>query len=99
MGASGVFVECFEGLADPRMVNKCQHKLIDIIIIAVCATIAQADGWEEIAAFGESKAEWLRRWLELPHGIPSADTFWRVFRLLDGAAFSRCFVAWVQAVF
>ena len=81
------------------MVNKCRHKLMDIIIIAVCATIAQADNWEEIAAFGESKAEWLGRWLELPNGIPSADTIRRVFSLLDAQAFSRCFVRWVQQVF
>src|SRR5437763_492665 len=99
MGAQGVFVECFEAVGEPRMVNKCRHRLIDIIIIAVCATIAEADSWDEIAAFGESKAGWLEEWLDLPSGIPSADTFRRVFSLLDAEAFQRCFMQWVKQVF
>lgn len=99
MGETGAFVECFGTLKDPRMVNKCRHQLMDIIIIGVCATIANADSWEEMALFGESKADWLRQWLGLPNGIPSADTFQRVFRQLDGAAFERCFLKWVEQVF
>lgn len=99
MAAKGVFVECFESLEDPRMVNKCRHNLLDIIIIAVCATIANADGWEEIALYGESKASWLQKWLSLPNGIPSADTFRRVFEHLDAEAFQACFMEWVRQVF
>jgi predicted transposase YbfD/YdcC len=99
MAVQGALVECFESLQDPRMVNKCRHKLLDILVIAVCATIASADSWDDIALFGESKAEWLRQWLELPNGIPSADTFQRVFAHLDGEAFQACFVKWVEKVF
>jgi hypothetical protein len=99
MGAEGLFVECFQAMEDPRMVNKCRHELLDIIIIAVCATIANADGWEDMAVYGESKAEWLQQWLKLPNGIPSADTFRRVFEHLEAEAFERCFLDWVQRVF
>lgn len=99
MGATGPFMECFGELEDPRMVNKCRHPLMDIIVIAVCATIANADGWEDIALFGESKAAWLKQWLELPNGIPSADTFRRVFEHLDAQGFERCFIEWVERVF
>src|SRR5215475_13985417 len=99
MGVNGPLVECFEGLQDPRMVNKCRHPLLDILVIAVCATIANADSWDEIALFGESKRTWLGQWLELPNGIPSADTFERVFAHLDAEAFGGCFARWVEQVF
>jgi predicted transposase YbfD/YdcC len=91
--------EHFEDLPDPRMVNKCDHLLIDIVMIAICATIADADSWEAIAAFGEEKEDWLKQWLALPNGIPSADTFQRVFALLDAGAFHQRFRAWMAEVF
>lgn len=97
--ATGLFVECFEGLTDPRMVNKCDHRLTDIIIIAVCATIANANSWDEIALFGQQKMAWLKQWLTLPNGVPSADTFCRVFAHLDANAFQTCFMNWVRQVF
>lgn len=99
MAASGVFVECFERLEDPRMVNKCRHGLMDILVIGVCATIANADSWDDMALFGENKAAWLQQWLDLPNGIPSADTFQRVFRHLNGDVFPGCFLNWVKQVF
>lgn len=89
----------FANLPDPRMTNKCSHKLLDIVIIAICATVTGADDWQEIETFGNSKREWLQQWLELPNGIPSHDTFERVFRRLDPKAFEACFVEWVSAVF
>lgn len=89
----------FEDLPDPRMVNKCDHRLIDIVMIAICAMVAQADSWDEIAAFGEEKRDWLGQWLALPHGIPSPDTFQRVFAHLDPQAFQVRFRNWVQEVF
>ncbi|MGL4649462.1 MAG: ISAs1 family transposase [Caldilineaceae bacterium] len=99
MGAKNSLVECFGDLPDPRMVNKCRHKLLDIVMIAICATIADADSWDDIAAFAEGKEAWLRRWLALPNGVPSADTIKRVFEHLDADAFLQRFTAWVQAVF
>lgn len=99
MGLNSSLLEHFGDLPDPRMVNKCDHLLIDIMMIAICATIANADSWEDIAAFGEGKREWLGQWLALPHGIPSPDTFQRVFAHLDAKAFEARFRAWVADVF
>jgi predicted transposase YbfD/YdcC len=89
----------FKDLPDPRISAKCDHRLLDIVMLAICAVIAGAESWDEIALFGEAKAEWLKQWLELPHGIPSHDTFERVFRKLDSQAFQERFLGWVQAVF
>ena len=99
MSMESSLVEHFSDLPDPRMVNKCRHKLLDIVMIAICATIADADSWDEIAAFAEGKEAWLRRWLELPNGVPSADTIQRGFENLDSQAFVERFTAWVRAVF
>ncbi|RPJ38865.1 MAG: ISAs1 family transposase [Planctomycetaceae bacterium] len=99
MGLDSQLRDHFKDLPDPRMVNKCDHLLIDIVMIAICATIANADSWEDIAAFGEGKRAWLAQWLALPHGIPSPDTFQRVFARLDAEAFQQRFRAWVADVF
>ena len=92
---------CFRGLEDPRETSRCDHQLIDILVIAVCAVIACAESWEDIALYGRSKQAWLQAWLEtflaLPNGIPSHDTFRRVFMLIDPDAFEVCFTRWVQA--
>ena len=72
----------FGKLADPRSEINRQHKLIDILAIAICAVLCGADDYPSIAEFGEAKKEWLSEILELPAGIPSSDTFWRVFRIL-----------------
>jgi len=95
--ANSSFLRFFSELPDPRGVNII-HKLPDIIVIAVMAVICGADGWAEVAYFGQCKNEWLKTFLELPGGIPSHDTFGRVFALLNPDAFERCFVAWMSTL-
>ncbi len=89
----------FESLDDPRILLKSAHKLIDMIVIAICAVICAADTWTDIEEFGHSKIEWLKTFLELPNGIPSHDTFGRVFSLLSAKTFQECFQSWVNGVF
>lgn len=99
MAATASLQAYFNDLPDPREAGKCEHRLLDIVMIAICAVIANAESWEDIALFGEVKHDWLKQWLELPHGIPSHDTFERVFRKLNPEAFQERFMKWVQAVF
>jgi hypothetical protein len=73
----------FQGLPDPRVEGRCDHKLIDIIVIAVCAVIAGAETWVDVEQFGQARKDWLGTFLELTAGIPSHDTFGRVFAALD----------------
>ena len=88
----------FEGLPDPRSGNATLHRLIDIVTIALCAVICGANEWTDVAEFGATHETWLRQYLELPNGIPSHDTFGRVFARLDPAAFEQCLERWVQTV-
>lgn len=87
-----------EELEDPRRDHGKKHKLTDILVIAVLATIARCDDWEEIEAFGEAKESWLKTFLELPNGIPSHDTFRRVFSLLKPASLQDCLTKWLQSI-
>jgi predicted transposase YbfD/YdcC len=88
----------FAGLTDPRLKRTRRHELTDILVIAICAVLGGADSWNEIQAFGESKKAWLARFLTLPNGIPSHDTFNRVFAALDPEAFRACFTSWMNSV-
>ena len=90
-------VEPFSALADPRCAGKVEHRLTDILVIAVCAVIACAESWDDIALYGRNKLGWLQSFLTLAHGIPSHDTFRRVFMLIDPDAFEACFSAWAQS--
>ena len=93
-----VIEEHFGKIIDPRMDRTKHHKLIDIIAIAICAVICGAESWVDIELFGNSKVHWLATFLELPNGIPSHDTFGRVFSLLDAQQFQLAFYEWVWAV-
>ena len=88
----------FAQLDDPRVERTKLHRLLDIVVIALCAVIAGAESWDDIALFGQTKADWLRQFLVLPNGIPSHDTFNRVFAALDPEQFRAGFQVWVQAV-
>ena len=95
----------FGGIKDPRAAhsiawrvtrNAIEHKLIDILIITICATICGANDRSAITQYGRAKQEWLKTWLELPNGIPSPDTFNRVFARLKPEELQKCFVGWMQ---
>ena len=87
----------FLDLPDPRALN-VRHRLIDIIVICICAVICDADGWEEFEDFARVKESWFKTFLDLKHGVPSADTFRRVLSSLNPDAFERAFISWMQSV-
>jgi predicted transposase YbfD/YdcC len=93
-----LFHQHFASVPDPRVRARSDHKLLDILAISILAVIRGADGWDEIARFGHLKEKWLATFLELPSGVPSADTFRRVLSALDPGAFQKAFVAWMQTL-
>lgn len=88
----------FEELEDPRMERTKLHSLSDILVITICAVICGADEWTEIELFGKSKRKWFKTFLALPNGIPSHDTFGRVFSRLDPKQLEQCFQRWMAAM-
>jgi predicted transposase YbfD/YdcC len=90
-------VRFFLELRDPRAAN-VSHRLIDILVMALCAMICDADGWQDIEDFAKAKARWFATFMDLSHGVPSADTFRRVLSRLDPHAFENCFMNWMRAV-
>ncbi|MCP3679680.1 MAG: ISAs1 family transposase [Gammaproteobacteria bacterium] len=92
-------LDYFSAIEDPRKHNhNFRHNFSEILIIAILATLCGADGWVEIEQFGLSKWEWLKTFLELPNGIPSHDTFGRVFSLIDPTEFESCFMKWIDSL-
>jgi predicted transposase YbfD/YdcC len=91
-------VEHFRTLEDPRMERTKKHNLLDILVIALCTLLTGGEGFQDMELFGKSKRAWLQTFLALPHGIPSHDTFGRVFARLHPQRFQECFLAWTQAV-
>ena len=91
-------LDYFTELADPRREQGRIHRLDEIIFISICAVTCGADSWEEITSYAHSKIDWLQTVLTLPGGVPSHDTFRRVFCLLDPLAFQECFYTWMTAV-
>jgi predicted transposase YbfD/YdcC len=88
----------FVDLDDPRVERTKQHKLLDILGIALCATLCGADNFVAIEQFGRAKINWLKTFLDLPNGIPSHDTIGRLFALLDPDVFARCFGNWTASI-
>ena len=94
----GSIVKHFGKVKDPRINRTKLHELLDIIIIAICGVICGADNWVDIELFGKAKIAWLKTFLKLPNGIPSHDTFGRVFAALNPQEFESSFMEWVQAI-
>jgi predicted transposase YbfD/YdcC len=94
----GGIVKHFEGLPDPRTGNAKQHIFLEILILAICAVICGADGWSDVELFAKNKKAWLETFLKLPKGIPSHDTFGRVFAQIQPEEFQKRFIEWVQAI-
>ncbi len=88
----------FAALQDPRIDRTKHHSLEAILVIAICAIICGADDWVAVEAWGNAKRTWLEKFLDLPNGIPSHDTFGRVFARLDPKQFQKCFLSWIRAI-
>jgi len=86
----------FDGLNDPRVVGRCDHLLIDIVMIALVALLGDCDDWEDVEMFGRIHESWFKKFLKLPHGIPSHDTFERVFARLCPKQMNACFERWMS---
>jgi predicted transposase YbfD/YdcC len=91
-------IKYFSSLPDPRVTRTRKHSLHDVLVIAICGMLSGAEDWVCIELFAKAKLAWFKTFLDLPNGIPSHDTFGRVFAAIDPEAFAKCFVAWIQDV-
>ena len=91
-------IECFESVKEPRVANRCKHRLIDVIAIAVIGTLCGAEGIRSIYEFALMKEQWLRKYLELPEGIPSEDTVARILSIIDSSELEKAFQNWVKII-
>ena len=91
-------MECFAQLTDPRLNRTKEHRLIDILVIGICTLLCGGEGFNDMEDFGDAKQDWFKTFLELPNGIPSHDTFNRVFSALDPTGFLECFLRWTQSL-
>lgn len=89
---------CFADLDDPRVVGRCDHRLLDIVVVTLLAVLCGAEDWPDIELFGKARKEWLSTFLPLPNGIPSHDTFRRVFGALERNQFAQALFQWTQAI-
>lgn len=92
------FIEYFKILEDPRMVNKTDHNLLEIIFITVCAYICGANSWDGVYEFADVREKWLRKYIELKNGLPSRVTYWRTFSHLNSSRFQKCFRDWARSL-
>ena len=92
-------ISYFGDLPDPRIERTKAHLLDDIIFIAISSVLCGAETWNDMEDFGKAKLPWLKTFLKLPEGIPSHDTFNRVFSLLDPKKLGECFIKWTRAIF
>lgn len=91
-------LEHFKDLADPRVIGRCDHQLLDVMVIALCCLLCGGSSFNDMEDFGRAKEAWFRTFLQLPHGIPRHDTFNRVFAALKPDAFLECFLRWTQSL-
>jgi predicted transposase YbfD/YdcC len=95
---SASIIEHFSILRDPRIERHKKHKLVDIIVLAICAVLSGAEGWEAIEEYGYTKLEWLRKFIPLENGVPTHDTIARVLSRVSAKGLQECFMSWVMAV-
>ncbi len=89
-------IDHLKQLPDPRVTARCEHELIDVLVIALCTLLCGGQGFNDMEDFGHAKHEWFKTFLRLPKEIPGHDTFNRVFAALKPQAFLECFLSWTQ---